>query len=73
MESIIVALRSKEGRIHLIIMAAGIVLACLGGYLLSDSGIFCDIVVIVGSGISMIAVDQFCRLIIRLRDGGGQE
>ena len=72
MDSLLAALRSKEGRVHLCVMAVGIVVACLGGFLFKDAGIACDIAVIAGSGISMVAVDQFCRLVIRLRGDDGE-
>lgn len=67
MESLLMALRSKEGRGALIGMAAGIVFACLGGYLLRDSSLACDIVVLAGSVFSMVGAERFCRLIIQFR------
>ena len=67
MESLLLALRSKEGRGALIGMAVGIVIACLGGYLLRDSSLACDIVVLAGSVFSMVGAERFCRLIIQLR------
>ena len=67
MESLLLALRSKEGRGALIGMAVGIVIACLGGYLLRDSSLACDIVVLAGSVFSMVGADRFCRLIIQFR------
>lgn len=67
MESLLLALRSKEGRGALIGMAVGIVIACLGGYLLRDSSLACDIVVLAGSVFSMVGAEKFCRLIIQFR------
>lgn len=67
MESLLLALRSKEGRGALIGMAVGIVIACLGGYLLRDSSLACDIVVLAGSVFSMVGAERFCRLIIQFR------
>ena len=67
MESLLLALRSKEGRGALIGMAVGIVIACLGGYLLRDSSLACDIVVLAGSVFSMVGAERFCRLIIQCR------
>ncbi len=68
MESLLLALRSKEGRVSLIIMVVGILVACVGGHLLREQTVACDIVVVVGSVVSMIGVEQFCRLIIHFRD-----
>ena len=67
MESLLLALRSKEGRGALIGIAVGIVIACLGGYLLRDSSLACDIVVLAGSVFSMVGAERFCRLIIQFR------
>ena len=67
MDSLLLALRSKEGRGALIGMAVGIVIACLGGYLLRDSSLACDIVVLAGSVFSMVGAERFCRLIIQFR------
>lgn len=67
MESLLLALRSKEGRGALIGMAVGILVACLGGYLLRDSSMACDIVVLAGSVFSMVGAEKFCRLIIQFR------
>ena len=67
MESLLLALRSKEGRGALIGMAVGIVIACLGGYLLRDSSLACDIVVLAGSVFYMVGAERFCRLIIQFR------
>jgi len=68
MESLTKALRSKEGRTHLFVMFLGILIACAGGYLTQASAMLCDIVVIVGSVISMAGAEQFCRLVIRFRE-----
>ena len=67
MESLLLALRSKEGRGALIGMAVCIVIACLGGYLLRDSSLACDIVVLAGSVFSMVGAERFCRLLIQFR------
>lgn len=68
MESLLMAIRSKEGRTCLIGMAVGILISCVGGYLLRDSAIACDIVVVAGSLFSVVGVDKFCRLIIQFRE-----
>ena len=73
MESLLMALRSKEGQFHLIVLALGIVVACVGGYLLRNSSVLCDIVVVAGSVISMIGAEQFCRLIIQYRGDDGDK
>lgn len=67
MESLTLALKSKEGKLHLLLMAVGIVVACVGGALTQSSTVLCDLVVIVGSVISMAGAEQFCRLIVRFQ------
>ena len=67
MGSLTKALRSKEGRAHLFVMFLGILIACAGGYLFRTSAVLCDIVVIVGSVVSMAGAEQFCRLIVRFQ------
>ena len=64
MESLKMALRAKEGRVSLIGMAGGILLACGGGYLFQGDPILCDVAVIAGSLFSVVGVEKFCRLII---------
>ena len=73
MESLKKALHSKEGRSSLIGMMVGILVACVGGYLLQDNTIACDVVVVAGSIFSMIGVERFCRLIISYRDGNDSD
>ena len=73
MESLKKALRCQEGRSSLIGMAVGILVACLGGYLLRDYAVICDIAVLAGSLFSVVGVERFCRLIIAFRDGNGPE
>ena len=68
MKSLTRALRSREGRMHLLAMAVGILIACVGGAVTQSSDTLCDIVVIVGAVISMVGAQQFCRLLIKLRD-----
>ncbi|MDY3781570.1 MAG: hypothetical protein SOZ90_05255 [Candidatus Faecousia sp.] len=48
-------------------MAVGIVVACVGGALTQSSTVLCDLVVIVGSVISMAGAEQFCRLIVHFQ------
>lgn len=67
MNSLLMAFRSKEGRGALTCMAAGILVACLGGYLLRGSSLACDIAVLAGSLFSMVGAEKFCRLIIQFR------
>ena len=73
MESLKMALHAKEGRTSLIGMVIGIVIACAGGYLLQGDPLLCDVAVIAGSLLSVVGVEQFCRLIIRFRDEKGGE
>ncbi len=73
MKSLLMAVRAKEGRIALIIMAVSIVGICVGGYLLRDNSSVCDIVVIAFSVLSFVGAEQFCRLVIRLRKENGEE
>ena len=61
-------LRSREGRIHLLMIVVGILIACVGGAVTQSSDVLCDIVVIVGAVVSMVGAQQFCRLLIKLRD-----
>lgn len=73
MESLKMAVQSKEGRTSLIGMVFGILVACGGGYLLRDNTIACDIVVVAGSLFSMVGVEQFCRLIVSFQNKNGSE
>ena len=58
------ALHSKEGRTSLVGMFFGILVACVGGYLLQNDPVLCDVVVIAGSLFSVVGVERLCRLII---------
>lgn len=73
MESLQMALQSKEGRANLIGMILGIIVTCGGGYLLRDNTIACDIVVIAGSLFSMVGVERFCRLIVSFQNKSDSE
>lgn len=66
-EGLTLALKSKEGKLHLLLMAVGIAVACIGGALTQSSTVLCDLVVIVGSVISMAGAEQFCRLIVHFQ------
>ena len=73
MKSLLMAVRSKEGRVALVIIAVSIIGICVGGYLLRDNPSVCDIVVIVFSVLSIVGAEQFCRLIIQFRKENGEE
>ena len=51
----------------MLLMAVGIAVACIGGALTQSSTVLCDLVVIVGSVISMAGAEQFCRLIVHFQ------
>ena len=73
MNSLKMAIRSKDGKTCILGMIAGILFACIGGYLLQDSTPVCDIVVLSGSLFSMVGAEKFCRLIIQFRQELGEE
>ncbi len=73
MESLKMALQSKEGRANLIGMVLGIIVACGGGYLLRENTIACDIIVVAGSLFSMVGVERFCRLIVSFQNKNDSE
>ena len=68
MESLKMALSTKEGRSSVIGMIIGILVACGGGYLLRDHAVLCDVIVIAGSLFSMVGVERLCRLIISFQN-----
>lgn len=73
MESLKMALQSKEGRANLLGMVLGIIVACGGGYLLRENTIACDIIVVAGSLFSMVGVERFCRLIVSFQNKNDSE
>lgn len=67
MNSLILALRSKEGKTSLMGIAVGILITCLGGYYLKDNVAMCDFVCIAGAIFSMVGAERICHLVIQIR------
>ena len=61
------AIQTKEGIIGFILIAAGIIVACVGAYLFQGTKLR-DFVPIAGSIISLIGTQSISRLIIEMRD-----
>lgn len=73
MKSLIMAAKSRDGKVALIGIVIGIVVSCVGGYLLENRPVLCDVVCIGGALFSMVGAEQFCRLIIQFREEFGEE
>lgn len=73
MKSLLLAIRSKEGKSSLIGIAVGILITCLGGYFLKDNVVMCDFVCIAGAIFSMVGAERICRLIIQIREEIGED
>lgn len=73
MKSLVMALKSKNGKAALTGMVIGILVASIGGYFLQDNIILCDVVCISGAIFSMVGAEQFCKLIIQYREELGEE
>lgn len=73
MKSLIMAFKSKEGKVALIGMVVGIVISCVGGLIFEDSVVLTDFIVIAGAIFSMVGAEQFCKLIIHFREELGEE
>ena len=68
MQSLVSALKTKEGIIALVSIISGILVSGFGGYLTKDNDVLCNFVVITASIISMIGLDKLIHLIITFRD-----
>ncbi|MBQ5648501.1 MAG: hypothetical protein IIV03_00030 [Clostridia bacterium] len=73
MKSLVMAAKSRDGKVALIGIVIGIIISCVGGYIFENRPVLCDVVCIGGALFSMVGAEQFCRLIIAYREQYGEE